>query len=125
MLKSFLIFSLIILNNSLFGQIKVNNTNSTKIIKISENEANRIADAIFKVEGGNNTKYPYGIKSIKTNNPRQTCLNTIKNNYIRWQLNGKKEDYLDFLANRYCPPEDDKQGNINWKKNIKRILKKS
>lgn len=83
------------------------------------NSAPSICDAIYRIEGGIKTAYPYGIRSIKTKNPRKVCLNTVLNQYSRWD---KKGCYFDSLADRYCPPSADKQGNINWKKNIKKVL---
>lgn len=85
-------------------------------------QANRIADAIYKVEGGSKTKHPYGILSVKTSNPRQVCINTVKNNYIRWQKEGSHGQYLDYLADVYCPKSADQIGNKNWKKNIYKLL---
>ncbi len=91
---------------------------------MSDAQANKIADAIFKVE--NSHSYPYGIKSINTHgNPaiaREICITTVKNNFIRWQKSGSPGDYLDFLADRYCPPSVDKIGNRNWKINIHKLL---
>lgn len=89
-----------------------------------DERANQIADAIYKVEGGNKTKHPYGILSVKTNDPRKVCINTIKNNYVRWQKTGSKGDYLDYLADVYCPKSADPVGNKNWKKNIHKFLDK-
>lgn len=87
--------------------------------------ANLLANSIYQLEGGGKTKYPYGIKSIDTGGnaekARRICLNTIKNNYIRWQKDGCKGRFMDYLANRYCPPSADKQGNINWKNNIRKL----
>jgi hypothetical protein len=85
--------------------------------------ANQIVDAIYKIEGGAKTKYPYGIKSIKTNNPRLACLQTVRNNYIRWQKAGSQGDYLTYLANVYCPKSADPIGNKNWIKNIHKLVK--
>ncbi len=108
-MKFLLILGLLLANNALFGQI-------------SDVNANKLANIIYKIEGGANTKYPYGIKSIKTSNPRQVCINTIKNTYVRWQNRGKTNEFLFFLADRYCPPSCDKQGNLNWKKNINKMV---
>lgn len=104
-----------------------NNTNLSKFSPINDKYANSILNAIFVVEGGNKTKYPFGIKSIDTKGNKELakriCLNTIKNNYLRWQADGKPEHcYLDYLANRYCPMSCDKVGNTNWKKNIHRLV---
>ena len=84
------------------------------------------ADAIYFVEGGDQTIYPYGIRSIKLfgdeKKARKICINTIKNNLKRWEKNSEGKTYLDFLADRYCPEETDPEGNINWKRNMKKIL---
>lgn len=114
--------------STIFTVFLLNNAVSGEITPINENYANKIADAIYIIEGGEKTKYPYGIKSIDTGGnkekARRICLNTIRNQYIRWQQYGKTNDYLDSLADRYCPPSVDKQGNINWKKNIRAVLNK-
>lgn len=95
--------------------------------QINNNYLNKIADAIYKVEGGNQTKYPYGIKSINTHGDkilaRKICLNTIKNNYKRWQINNLNKNFLDYLADVYCPYSVDRIGNQNWKKNIHKLVK--
>lgn len=94
---------------------------------IDEGYANKIADAIYIVEGGAKAKVPYGILSVKTNDPRRICLNTIRNNYLRWQNAGSPDDYLLFLSNRYAPigaSNDPKGLNNNWLKNLRKILSK-
>ena len=82
-----------------------------------------IVAAIFIIEGGNKTKFPYGIKSVQTDNPRQVCINTVRNNLIRWRKKGDDSCYLDFLADKYCPATSDRKGNINWKRNIRKYVK--
>lgn len=102
---------------------------AAEIKPIDDNYSNKIADAIFKIEGGYHTKYPYGIKSVRTNNPRKVCLNTIKNNYIRWEKSDQKIDFLNYLANIYCPTNgksltlEEKKCNKYWLINIRKILK--
>lgn len=87
--------------------------------------ANKIVNVIYLIEGGAKTKWPYGIRSIKTNNPRQVCLNTVRNNYQRWLKSDKKDDYITFLGNRFCPVSGDKTGlNKNWVRNLKIMLAK-
>ena len=91
---------------------------------LTEKEANHIADAIYVAEGGPKARVPYGILSLKVRDKehaRQICLNTIQNNHRRWISSGKKESFLDFLANRYCPPNDS-VANKNWKRNVRCIL---
>lgn len=95
-------------------------------VAIDETLANSIADAIYIVEGGAKAKVPYGILSVKTNDPRRICLNTIRNNYIRWQNAGSKGDFLEFLAGRYAPigvANDPRNLNRNWLPNLRKILK--
>jgi len=87
-------------------------------------DANRIADAIYRVEGGAKAKAPYGILSVKVANAaeaRKVCLTTIRNNHTRWIRAGKPGKFLDFLADRYCPKSADPVGNRNWKKNVRSI----
>lgn len=79
-----------------------------------------IVAAIFVAEGGHKTRYPYGIKSVRTSDPRAVCVNTVRNNWGRWDGRGC---FLNFLGDRYCPPKADPVGNRNWKRNVKRILK--
>jgi len=47
-----------------------------------------LADAIYWAEGGANTNFPYGIKSVRGDNEREyrkICKNTIKNNIRRFK----------------------------------------
>ena len=124
MIKSFLTFLLIFVNYSGFsGNIQ----NSNQFSQIPENYLNKVVGAIFIAEGGNNTKYPFGIKSIKTNNPERICRNTVRNNYLRWQQAGKTNDFISFLGGRYCPigDKEDKNGlNKNWIRNVQRLVDK-
>lgn len=88
-----------------------------------------IADAIYKAEGGDNTRYPYGIMSINTygnkEKARRICENTINNNFIRWSKAGSNGCYLDYLADVYCPVSADSVGNKNWKVNMHFLLNKT
>lgn len=91
----------------------------------------RLADAIYKAEGGKLAKVPYGILSVKVKDEaeaRRVCLNTIRNNMARWQWarqNGDQRDYIQFLGDRYCPTTgatNDPSGlNKNWVKNVKSL----
>ncbi len=44
---------------------------------------------------------------------------TIVKNRLRWTAAGRLGEFIDFLGDRYCPPEVDLQGNINFKRNVK------
>ena len=85
-----------------------------------------IANAIWYSEGAESTRYPYGIMSVKVkdaNEARRVCLNTIRNNRKRFKSQTIYTNYLEFLADRYCPKKHDAVGNINWKKNVRNLLK--
>lgn len=91
--------------------------------------AEQIADAIYKAEGGTKAKNPYGILSVPCGSEkecREICLNTIENNFSRWQNYGHKThpDFITFLGSRYCPVSAHKL-NKNWVKNVKSSLSKS
>lgn len=89
-------------------------------------EAHRIVDAIYRVEGGPKARKPYGILSVNVSShaeARRVCYNTVQNNHNRWLRAGRPGSYLDFLADRYCPPSVDPTGNRNWKRNIRAILR--
>lgn len=85
----------------------------------------QIANAIYKAEGGANTRHPYGILvKYKHTTPRQACINTIKHARRDWNGEG---DFIAFLGNRYCPvgaKNDPKGLNKNWIKNVKHFLNK-
>lgn len=85
-----------------------------------ESYFNRVADAIYVAEGGIRTKFPYGIKSVRTNNPRRVCLVSVRNNWQRWQDAGCPGDFIDFMGQRYCPPQAHPL-NRHWAKNVRRI----
>ena len=99
-----------------------------QIIKPIENDYRaKIVAAIYRIEGGEHTKYPYGVRSIETNGnverARTICAQTVSNQYIRWQKWGMTNDFRISLADRYCPKSCDKQGNLNWRRNIIKLVK--
>lgn len=113
------------------GPVVVEPKKAGAIIAMPQEDAEKIADAIYKAEGGARAKKPYGILSVKVTNKaeaRRVALNTIKNNYKRWQEAGKPGGYLEFLAGKYAPlnvANDPKSLNKNWLKNVKSGLKNS
>jgi len=92
--------------------------------------AEKVVNAIYLAEGGKSAKVPYGILSVKVANEseaRQVCLNTVRNNWRRWEDAGKPGEYLQFLRDRYAPigaKNDPKGLNKNWLKNVKNHLTK-
>lgn len=88
-----------------------------------------IAQAIYYAEGGAMAKKPFGILSVPCegyDECKQICINSIRNQYRRWQANPQGKDYLTSLADRYCPigAENDNGTNKYWLKNVVRLLKK-
>lgn len=94
--------------------------------EISSEYQTRVVNAIYRVEGGEKARSPYGVLSVKVKSPadaRRVCENTVRNNWTRWEKAGRPGHFLDFLADRYCPPSADPKGNRNWKKNIHLLVK--
>jgi len=82
---------------------------------------NLIADAIFLAEGGRDTRYPYGIKSVLVHGEleaRTVCLNTIESSWSRYE-HTDCTDFIAFLAGTYCPIATDPVGNGNWVANVR------
>lgn len=93
---------------------------------LSEAEAGRMVDCIYLVEGGAKARVPFGILSVKVNGyaeARRVYLNTVRNNYRRWEKAGKPGEFADFLGNVYCPASADPKGNANWRRNFKRLMR--
>lgn len=79
-----------------------------------------VARAIFKSEGGYSATFLYGIKSVPYRGEaeaRRICENSIRNNYARWQASGCTNDFIPFMAARYCPFD-----RTNWTRNVKFFL---
>ncbi len=95
---------------------------SCGVVHASEIDIDRLANAIYKAEGGAKTRHPYGILAkYKHTTPRQACINTIKSNLKRW--NGKGS-FIEALGKVYCPvgASNDPRGlNRNWVRNVKKF----
>lgn len=113
---------------------------STSAVLPSET-VSRIADAIFRAEGGERTSSPYGIKSIKTTRPRHVCVVTINHAWKDFEGDGartRRNDlslnialgdkvslpFIQFLGSRYCPSSVDSKGYQNWTNNVWRLYNK-
>lgn len=90
----------------------------------------KIVSSIYKIEGGDKTKYPFGIKSIDCkgdySKARKICTNTVRNNWVRFsnleiKERNKYHCFYEFLASKYCPPTADPEGYKNWIKNIHKM----
>lgn len=92
--------------------------------ELPQHKLDKIADAIYIVEGRTNAKIPYGILSVRVKGEveaRRVCINTIRNNYTRWEASGKTNNYIEFLGSRYAPVKAHPL-NRNWVPNMTRIL---
>lgn len=91
----------------------------------TDEDFNKIVDAIYIAEGGPKAQYLYGIKSVKYSSPqeaRRICFNTVRNTFQRWLNAGHPGDFIEFLGKRYCPlndPADTRGLNKNWVGNVK------
>ena len=86
----------------------------------------QIANAIYWAEGGAKAKVPYGILSVKVKDEaeaRRVCINTIRNNRIRFTQQTKYKDFIEFLGSRYCPVSAHKLNRF-WVGNVKKFLAK-
>lgn len=90
----------------------------------------RLADAIYKAEGGKAAQYPYGIKAgrpLDASTARQWCLRTIRHQERRWEASGMRKDFIQFLSEIYCPIKDKSDIhhlNQYWTRNVRRFLNK-
>ena len=91
----------------------------------AEPDYNRLADAIYKAEGGKNTRHAYGILAkYKHTTPRQACINTIRHKYSDWVKQGSKGDFIAYLGSKYAPINSDTDNGTNkfWVKNVRYFL---
>ena|ERR1700690_898818 len=87
---------------------------------------NKLADSIYRAEGGTNTRWPYGIKA-KVKNPRATCIQICKDAWSDYCLLGCKGDWIDYLSGVYAPendPADKNHLNKNWPVNVRALMLK-
>lgn len=86
----------------------------------------RLAESIYRAEGGSGTKYPYGIKIIKCTGKsdcQRICLNSIRNSRKRFEaVGGNPKDtkvLIWFMAERYCP-----EGSDHWATMVESIYER-
>lgn len=82
----------------------------------------RVVEAIYRAEGGRKTRHPYGVLSVKSNDPRRTCYEVVNWRYAMWvTMPAPKPDFITYLSRSYCPigAKNDPRGlNRNWVKNV-------
>ena len=89
--------------------------------------AETLADAVFKAEGGKKARKPYGVLSIPVHSDahaRRITLNSIRNNWKRWERAGRPHDFVSYMAKRWVPTSTDPIGHRNWVKNVRAYLAK-
>lgn len=84
-------------------------------------DSHRLADAIYRAEGGNRARTPYGVLSVKTKDARKVTLNSIQNNHARWEKAGRPCSFIRYMGRRWCPPSADPVGHKNWVRNVTKI----
>lgn len=87
--------------------------------------ADKMADAIYRAEGGSKTRWPYGVKSVKVSGEaeaRRVTINSVNNNWRRWEQANKPVPFVQFMALRWCPPSADPVGHTNWVRNVTKFL---
>ena len=86
---------------------------------------NSILNAIYQTEGGSYTHHPYGILhhgSLSAGEAREIAAVTVVHVWQHEHATKVDKWFIEKLANRYCPPQCDWQGNHNWKRNMELIL---
>ena len=85
----------------------------------------RLLRAIYKHESSQHRGYCMAVLSSEYNGCRaqvKQALNIIRQEWRRYENNGRQGKFVNHLANRYCPARWDKQGNKNWKRGIRKLL---
>lgn len=84
-------------------------------------DENRLANAIYRAEGGKQASVPYGITTVKVQSAwqaRSICLRMIRRAKATWDGRG---DFIAHLGQTYCPPSADPRGHRNWVRNVRSI----
>lgn len=85
----------------------------------------QIVNAIYWAEGGDTTRFPYGIihkEDLYNTTPKYACLRKVVEAREKWDQKG---DFIDFLATQYSPVDDPTNfdgNNKYWPKNVKFFL---
>jgi hypothetical protein len=81
----------------------------------------KLADAIYRAEGGAKARVPYGVLSVRVKDAadaRRITINSINNNWKRWEKANNNCTFIETMAKRWCPPSADPVGHKNWIKNV-------
>jgi hypothetical protein len=98
---------------------------TTNLFTLTPAMLDAVADKIYTVEGGARAKVPYGILSVHVRDAveaRWVCELTVWHAYSAWSAAEHRQPFVDYLADRYCPPSADTEGNSHWKRNMRKLL---
>ena len=101
-------------------------TDKSHAAEIPTIQANKIADAIYIIEGGRKTHHPYGVLGKWHKSPRTICINTIKHQYRNWAKSGRKMAFTAYLGHVYAPVgcNNDVGTNKYWISNLNWYIQK-
>ena len=86
-----------------------------------------IVAAIRYAENGGAGK-EFGILNAKANTYRKQagwCAATVQKNWDRWEMDGCRVPFIEYLGNRYCPVganNDPNSLNQNWIRNVRAFI---
>ena len=111
------------LHNSLHSSLHKSN------LQVHENKWEcRLADAIYRAEGGRASVVPYGILSEPCDTPekcRMICVLSIRANQWRYlEAAGQIDDFIKFMGLRYAPPQAHPLNKL-WAKNVTHLYYKN
>jgi len=87
-------------------------------------DTDKMVQAIYRAEGGEKTRFPYGVMSVKCASKadaERVCRNTVVNNWNRWIKAGQPGEFVVYLAGKYCPVSADPVGNRRWIANVSKF----
>lgn len=80
-------------------------------------DMNRLLDAVWKAEGGEKTRFPYGITTVKVHG-KSHARQIAKKTLTRALAERPDLPWIEATALVYCPAKTDPVGHKNWKKNV-------
>lgn len=77
----------------------------------------RLLDAVWKAEGGEKARVPYGITTVRVNSPNHA--RRIARTTLARALRERPDlPWIEATARVYCPEKADPKGHVRWKKNV-------
>ena len=87
----------------------------------------RLLKAIYKHENCKKPGYCQAVLAPKykgCNKQVKRCLEIIRQEWKRWDKQGRPGSFIKKLGLRYCPPRFDEKGHFRWVKGIGQLMKK-